>query len=90
MVKARFKKGDYVRIAPDNDNENYERIRGLELVITHVATKYMPSEEFYGKGRPNGYHPGFDKGSDSALYDVETEGGVELPFSLYEWELKKA
>jgi hypothetical protein len=48
------------------------------LVITHIATN---REE----------HAGFDEGINEALYDLETfEDGVEIPCSLYEYELEEA
>jgi hypothetical protein len=71
--------------------ENYgSEWRGVILEATHTATKYMPASEFFAKGEPEGYHPGYDESSKCALYDLKrADNGVELPFSLYAWELKK-
>jgi len=70
--------------------ENYgEKWRDVELVATHKATKYMPSKEFYAKGMPSGYHPGYDESMKGmGLYDLKIEDtGEELTFSLYSYEL---
>lgn len=68
--------------------ENYgEKWRGVSLTITHVATAYMPAKEFFAKGKPQGYHPGYDK-SGGPLYDLKrTDTGEDLPMSLYGWEV---
>ncbi|MFA5217119.1 hypothetical protein [Sulfuricurvum sp.] len=64
--------------------ENYGNgYKDKPLTITHIATKYMPSKQFFAEGKPKGYHPGYDESvSPMALYDFE-----ELEFSLYEWEI---
>jgi len=71
--------------------ENYgEKWRGVKLIITHVATKYMPAKEFYAQGRPSGYHPGYDNAIPGMpLYDLKREdNNEELQFSLYDWEVR--
>jgi hypothetical protein len=86
-----FNIGDKVRLSASAlENEAYEPYRGTILFITHRATKYMPAKEFYAKGKPQGYHPGFDSGTGYALYDLSTMEGVPVPFSLYEWELVRS
>jgi len=71
--------------------ENYgARWDGVPLVVTHVATKYMPAAEFFAKGKPEGYHPGYDE-TGGKLYDLKRQDtGEELGMSLYEWELEAA
>ena len=72
-------------------DDNYgEKWRGIVLEVTHTATKYMPAKEFYAKGMPQGYHPGYDTGvSPSKLYDLKrVDTGESLPFSLYDWEVQ--
>lgn len=78
-----YKIGTKVRMTKDA-LENYgEEYRGNEFTVTRVATKYMPSGEFYAKGEPTGYHPGYDDAAGGLpLYDFE-----ELEFSLYSWEV---
>lgn len=78
------KKGDKVKMT-NEALENYgEKYRDVELTVSHVATRYMPASDFYAKGRPDGYHPGFDESvKGQRLYDFE-----ELNFSLYDWELQ--
>lgn len=73
--------------ALENYGENY---RGVKLIITHCANKYMPSKQFFAQGRPEGYHPGYDEGvSPMGLYDLKIkETDEDLPFSLYDWELR--
>lgn len=70
----------------DGALENYgEEYRGKVLVISHVATKYMPSEEFFAKGMPDGYHCGYDESANGKpLYDFE-----DFESSLYWWEVKR-
>jgi hypothetical protein len=47
----------------DDALDNYgERWRDIKLRITHVATAYMPAAQFYDRGKPEGFHPGFDDG----------------------------
>ena len=71
--------------------ENYgKKWRGVKLVITRVATKYMPAKEFYAQGKPSGYHPCYDNAlSGMPLYDLKRDdNGEDLQFSLYDWEVK--
>jgi len=82
-----FQKGDIVQIS--SDNECYEKYQGTKLRVTHRATEYMKADKFFANGRPDGYHPGFDSASGGSLYDLETESGETVPFSLYDWELKR-
>ena len=83
-MQKRFKTGDSVFI--DTDNDQYREYLNKELMVTHVATKYMKAREFFDNGKPNGFHPGFDN-AGAALYDLEYDG-TEVPFSLYDWELR--
>lgn len=74
-MKTQFKIGNRVMVCPENDNENYNNFKNDVLIVTHVATN---SDE----------HPGFDDGlKGSALYDLKTEDGTEIPCSLYDYEL---
>jgi hypothetical protein len=46
----------------------------------------MPAKEFYDKGNPEGFHPGYDEGvTGQGLYDLKG-----LNFSLYDWEVTSA
>ncbi len=82
---TRFKVGDSVRMTPDA-LENYgQKYAGKSFDVESVSTAYMPAKEFFAKGKPNGFHPGFDESSNCALYDF-----AELGFSLYDWELSPA
>ena len=68
--------GDRVKVAEDNDNENYNDFRDKILIITHIAHN---TEE----------HPGYDDILEGmALYDFETEDGEEIDSSLYEYEIE--
>lgn len=67
--------GDKVVISQENDNEGYDDFRGQPLIITHVS--YSVED-----------HPGYDESMDGmGLYDLKTESGIDVPFSLYEYEL---
>jgi hypothetical protein len=71
--------------------QNYgEQWRDVELIVTSKATKYMPAAEFFAKGKPNGFHPGYDETmGNMPLYDLKrADNGEALPFSLYEYELE--
>ncbi len=71
-----YKIGDYVMVASDNDNENYDGFRDKTLIITHVATSTKD-------------HPGYDDIMEGMpLYDLKDEEGNEIPCSLYEYELE--
>jgi len=59
-----------------------ECYRGRQLTVEVVSWKYMPAEEFYKKGKPFGFHPRYDEGCGSCLYDFE-----EVEFALYDWEI---
>ncbi len=86
-TKTKHYVGDTVRIRTDNDNECYLDYCGMDLRVTHKATRYMPAKEFFAAGRPQGYHPGYDASTGCALYDLETLDGTVVPFSLYDWEI---
>lgn len=89
-IAKRFRVGDRVKMSPDA-LENYgEDYRDYVFTVVHVATKYMPSQEFFAKGAPQGYHPGFDPEGGSAIYDLNFDNGQSLPHSLYDWELEPA
>ena len=81
-----YKIGDRVKMTEDA-LENYgQELEGMIFVIESAAHSYMPASEFYDKGRPEGYHPGYDdtvKGQ--GLYDLKGLG-----CSLYDWELEPA
>ena len=82
-MQARHKIGDKVKMTADA-LENYgEKYAGDTFTVTHVSTRYMPADEFFSKGKPAGYHPGYDESAGCALYDLRGLG-----FSLYEWEVK--
>ncbi len=82
---ARTRKvGDVVYMTPDALDNYGEQYAGKPLTITHVSTKYMPAKEFYAKGKPDGYHPGYDESMNGmALYDFDG-----LNSSLYEYEIR--
>lgn len=66
--------------------ENYgDKFAEKVFTVCHVATGYMKAEDFFARGRPDGFHPGFDGSSGSALYDADG-----LYFSVYEWEMQPA
>lgn len=71
-----MKNGDIVKII--SDNENYVEFIGLKLRITHVARNVKE-------------HQGYDESvSPEKLYDLEVAAtGKEVPFSLYDYELKQ-
>lgn len=72
----------------ENAIANYgEQWRGVRLRITHTATAYMPAAEFFARGKPAGYHPGYDS-TGGELYDLQrVDTGEDLPMSLYAWEV---
>jgi hypothetical protein len=71
-----MKKRTEVKIISDNDN--YIKFIDKVLIITHVA--HNRSE-----------HPGYDEGVGGCLYDLKVkETGEDVPFSLYDYEIKKA
>ncbi len=72
-MTKRFKIGDQVRLdGPALENECYDKLKDNVLTITHVATSTKQ-------------HPGYDNGTDAALYDF-----AGCPCSLYDWELTRA
>ena len=75
-----FKKGNYVKMT-ENALENYgEQYRNVVFMITHCANKSMPADEFFTKGKPEGYHVGYDQSAyPMGLYDlviVKTKKGA--------------
>lgn len=86
-MKTRFRIGDRVHMTRDAIDNYGEGWRGVRLVVTAVSTRYMPAKEFFSRGRPAGYHPGFDASAGCALYTLRTEAGEALAFDLYDWEL---
>ena len=86
-MKTRFAVGESVKMS-DDAVENYgEKWRDRELTIEEISSKYMPATEFFAKGRPSGYHPGFDASTGCALYELADASGERLPMALYDWEL---
>ena len=78
-------KGTRVRLTKDakENYADYEWVNDV-LVIESEARRYMPAKEFCAKGRPNGYHPGYDEGAGAGpLYDFEGD----INCSLYGWEV---
>lgn len=70
-----FQLNQRVKINPKNDNENYNSFRNDILIITHVA-------------KDEKEHPGYDSSlSPEYLYDLKTNSGKNVPFSLYDYEL---
>lgn len=69
--------------ALDNYGEEY---RDQIFVIESVSFEYMPAKEFFARNKPDGYHPGYDETAGGLpLYDL-----IDLNFSLYWWEVKRA
>jgi len=83
---AQFKKGQRVRVSPENDNENYEDFNFQSkkiLIITDVATS--------GRGYDEGINaPNTPTAKKEGLYSFKTENGEDVPFSLYDYELISA
>ena len=72
-MQKRFKLGDKVRLTSDaTQNECYECYADKVLTINHVATSTAD-------------HPGFDDGTDCALYDCE-----DCNLSFYDYELTRS
>lgn len=87
-MRVSFNTGDLV-VMTDDAIENYgDEYVDTVFIIEHVATKYMPSEEFFRRNMPDGYHPGFDEASTDALYDLNYAEGGAFGSSLYDWELR--
>ena len=75
---ANYKIGSRVKVAEENDNENYDSFRDEILIVVHVATN---EDE----------HPGYDSSLEGqGLYDLITENEREINFSLYDYELEDA
>jgi hypothetical protein len=71
-----FKKGQWVKVA--SDNENYDSFRGKRLKIISVA-------------RNTKQHPGYDHSMNGMpLYDLQDEEGNIIDCSLYAYELEEA
>ena len=68
-----YKIGQKVKIAAENDNENYDDFREKVLIITHA--------EVGGLGYDSDMHP-------QKLMCFKTEEGDDVPFSLYEYEVE--
>jgi len=73
----KYEIGDTVKIASENDNENYDSYRDKTLIIDSTATD---EDE----------HRGYDNSMNGMqLIDLKTEDGEVVPFSLYEYELER-
>jgi len=73
-----FKLNQRVKVAPDNDNDGYNKFRNKVLIITNVA-------------RNKNEHPFYDESvSPDYLYDLQTIDGKEVGCSLYDYELVPA
>lgn len=85
----RFRVGSPVVMTEDAVSVYGAKYSNVLLEVTDVSTAYMPTKEFYARGRPAGYHPGYDSSAGSALYDLRVFAtGKSLPFSLYDYELE--
>jgi hypothetical protein len=72
----KFKNGQFVRVASDNDNECYDSFRGKKLRVVRIAHNTQE-------------HPGYDDGMDGMpLYDLEAVDGTPVNCSLYAYELR--
>lgn len=69
-----YKTGQKVKVAKNNDNENYDSFRDKVLIITHAETE--------GNGYDDSLYP-------QKLMSFKTEEGEDIPFSLYEYEVEK-
>ncbi len=71
-----FKKGDFVKVAKENDNNCYDDFRDKKLKIISIATSVKQ-------------HQGYDESMDGMpLYDLEDESGNYIDCSLYAYELE--
>lgn len=88
-MMTKFMKGQFVKLNGDALLNYGEEWTGVVLVVTHVATAYMPAKQFFANGKPNGYHPGYDsEAKGKGLYDLKrNDNNAEFPYSLYDWEL---
>lgn len=72
-----FRKGQWVKVASDNDNDNYDDFRDKKLKIISVA-------------RNTKDHMGYDDSMEGMpLYDLMDAKGNYINCSLYEYELEK-
>jgi len=70
--------GDKVKVAEDNDNENYDILRDKVLIITDIATNTKQ-------------HRLYDEGlNGEPLYSFKTEDGEDVPYCLYEYKVESA
>lgn len=77
-----LKTGDKFKLTDDAIDNYGERYRDRVFKVSHVATRYVPSNV---TPYPDGAHPGFCRESGRALYDADG-----LNFSVYDWEIKRA
>jgi hypothetical protein len=63
--------GRKAMIKEENDNDNYKKYRGKVLIITHADNK--------GRGYDSGMYP-------EMLCSFTLQNGLDVPFSLYEYE----
>lgn len=69
-----YKVGQKVKVSRENDNENYNLFREEILIITNC--------EIGGNGYDMGVYP-------QQLMCFKTEKGIDVPFSLYEYEIEE-
>ena len=70
-----MKIGDKCKVNPSNDNDCYNSFRNEILIVTHVANNVKQ-------------HPGYDNSVyPDKLYDLKTISGVDINYSLYDYEL---
>jgi len=84
-------KSDRFRLTKDAIENYGEQYKDRVFVVTAAANKYMPAAEFFEKGSPGGYHPGYDEGvSPQKLYDFkDANTNEEMHFSVYDWEVRR-
>lgn len=76
IMSKYFKKGDFVKVAEENDNNCYDDFRNKRLKIVSVATNTKQ-------------HQGYDESVQGMpLYDLEDENGNYINCSLYAYELE--
>jgi hypothetical protein len=91
-MTMKYRKGNHVKMTSEALDNYGEQWNEVELIVTSAANKYMPANEFFRNGKPEGYHPGYDEGvSPQGLYDLaRADNGKSLGMSLYDWELRSA
>ena len=92
MDEEKLRLGSIV-VLSDEGLDNYADAEwaAQPLKISHVATKYMPATEFFAKGMPLDYHPGYDEEMNGGpLYDFVDAYGKDIPNSMYWWEIEPA